>query len=277
VTCHRDGARHCACTPELVDHAPRLELHTPDARAHAALRLLAAPLAVDVARTAPHASVVRGDVAALLRAAAAALPAAAVGAGRDDDEDAAPGAAAPAEETAAAPQSTPQSTTTARGAADLRPEPTASLPHRADLLRSLECALEHQRPGTTSALLFCTVGEGDLGGAVLGVVASRVRAHLRRSDVLAHCGAGRFVALLPDLPLPSGEDAVTRVVASVRDALREPAATADGLYPLRAVVGALVHPGADEPDDPEAGGPLTAAEMLGVVERAMERGTLSTP
>lgn len=276
MTCHHDGARHCACTPELVDHAPRLELHTPDARAHAALRLLAAPLAVDVARIAPHASVLRGDVAALLRAAAAALPAAAVGDGHDDDAPvgAAPGADVPTGEATGTSPGT--AATVARGPAELRPEPTASLPHRADLLRSLECALEHQRPGTTSALLFCTVGEGDLGGAVLGVVASRVRAHLRRSDVLAHCGAGCFVALLPDLPLPTGEDAVTRVVASVRDALREPAATADGLYPLRAVVGALVHPGADEPDDPEAGGPLTAAEMLGVVERAMERGALPT-
>ncbi|WP_180357705.1 diguanylate cyclase domain-containing protein [Streptomyces sp. NP160] len=259
MTCHRDGARHCACTPELVDHAPRLELHSPDARAHAALRLLAAPLAVDVARTAPHASVVRGDVAALLRAAAGALPAASL------EEPAAPAGVAEG------------STTTAPASTEERPEPTASLPHRAELLGSLERALEHQRPGTTTALLFCSVGDGDLGGAVLGVVASRVRGHLRRSDVLAHCGGGRFVAVLPDLPLPSGEDAVTRVVASVRDALREPAATADGLFPLRAVVGALVHPGGDEPDDAEAGGPLTAAEMLGVVERAMERGTLSTP
>lgn len=270
MTCHHDGARHCACTPELVDHAPRLELHTPDARAHAALRLLAAPLAVDVARVAPHASVVRGDVAALLRAAAAGLPAAPLG------EVAAPSFPSPSAPSAP-PSGEELTTTTAAGPVEERPEPTASLPHRAELLGSLERALEHQRPGTTTALLFCTVGEGDLGGAVLGVVASRVRGHLRRSDVLAHCGAGRFVALLPDLPLPSGEDAVTRVVASVRDALREPAATADGLYPLRAVVGALVHPGADEPDDADAGGPLTAAEMLGVVERAMERGTLPTP
>lgn len=265
MTCHHEGARHCACTPELVDHAPRLELHTPDARAHAALRLLASPLAVDVARVAPHASVVRGDVAALLRAAAAALPAATV------QSDVAAVAAGP---------SGPMVTTTAPGSLEERLEPTSSLPHRTDLLGSLERALEHQRPGTTTALLFCTVGEGDLGGAVLAVVASRVRGHLRRSDVLAHCGGGRFVALLPDLPLPSGEDAVTRVVASLRDALREPAATADGLYPLRAVVGALVHPGADEPDESDGaagGGPLTAAEMLGVVERAMERGTLPTP
>ncbi|MGQ7295962.1 diguanylate cyclase domain-containing protein [Quadrisphaera sp. KR29] len=253
MTCHRDGARHCSCAPGPADHEPRLELHTPDPRAHAVLRLLAAPLAVDVTRVAPSASVVSGDVAALLRAAAAALPAAALPAaavGHDPHE----GVAAPA-----APQ---------------RPEPTASLPHRAELLGSLERALERQRPGTTTALLFCAVGEGDLGGAVLGVVASRVRGHLRRSDVLAHCGGGRFVALLPDLPLPSGEDAVTRVVASVRDALREPAATAEGLFPLQAVVGALVHPGADGPDDAEADGPLTAAEMLDVVERAMERGAL---
>lgn len=254
MTCHRDGARHCACTPEPTDHEPRLELHADDARAHAALRLLATPLAVDVARVAPHSSVVRGDVAALLRAAAAALPAAAL-----------PEAGAPTAGTG--------STATPGTTGEVRPEPTASLPHRAELLGSLERALEHQRPGTTTALLFCSVGEGDLGGAVLGVVASRVRGHLRRSDVLAHCGAGRFVALLPDLPLPSGEDAVTRVVASVRDALREPAATADGLYPLRAVVGALVHPGADDPD-PEAGDPLTGTEMLDVVERAMERGAL---
>lgn len=266
MTCHRDGARHCSCAPETVDAAalaalvaglpapalvgaPHLVLSSPDPRAHAALRALVSPLEAEVVPVEPGVSRVTGDVAALLVAAAAALPVVGL-------PVMAPGLGAP----------------------NLRPEPAASLPRRSELLASLERELAQQRPGTTTALLFCSTGsEAPPGSAVLAVAASRVRTQLRRSDLLAHCGAGRFVALLPALPLPAGEDAAARVVAAVRDALLEPVATAEGLFPLRPVVGVLVHPGAPADGEPaDAAEPLTAAEMLAVVERAMERGSLPT-
>ncbi|TXR57599.1 diguanylate cyclase domain-containing protein [Quadrisphaera setariae] len=226
MTCHRDGARHCACTPELAALEPRLELHTLDARAHAALKILASPLAVEVLRVAQTTSVVRGDVGALLEAAARSLPAAPLldrrtgGAGRS---------AVPGEHV----------------------DPTATLPHRAELIGSLQRSLDHQRPGTATALVFCGVGagDGDLPPSVTAAVAARIRSHLRRSDLLAHCGRGRFVVLLPDVPAHSGEVAAARIVGAVRGSLSEPVATQEGLYPLQAVVGSLVH----APAEAEAG------------------------
>ncbi|MEH3076033.1 MAG: hypothetical protein PGN11_05055 [Quadrisphaera sp.] len=231
MTCHRDGARHCACTPELAALEPRLELHTLDARAHAALKILASPLAVEVLRVAQTTSVVRGDAGALLEAAARSLPAAPLldrgtgGAGRS---------AVPGEHV----------------------DPTATLPHRAELIGSLQRSLDHQRPGTATALVFCGVGagDGDLPPSVTAAVAARIRSHLRRSDLLAHCGRGRFVALLPDVPAHSGEVAAARIVGAVRGSLSEPVATPEGLYPLQAVVGSLVHAPAEAAAEAPAAG-----------------------
>jgi len=295
VTCHRDGARHCSCAPAAADvapaaDAPQLVLTTPDPRAHAALRALASPLEVDVVATGPSTSCVTGDVGALLLAAAGALPVAGlpVAGPADPPREApaeAPSEAPAAEQAPAAAQAPPvDGAPVAAGPRplgpvpldlrpDLRPEARASMPLRGELLACLTRELERQRPGTTTGLLFCATGDQTPDGTVLGVVASRLRRHVRRSDAVSHLGGGRFVAVMSELPLDSGEAAAARVVTAVRDALAEPVATPAGLFPLRTVVGVLVHPGEDA-EGWET--PPTAEDMLVVVERAMERGDLPT-
>ena len=287
MTCHRDGARHCSCAPAAADvapgaDAPQLVLTTADPRAHAALRALASPLEVEVVATGPSTSRVTGDVGALLLAAVGALPVAGLPAPAPSDP---PLEARSAPEVAEAAVATvPGETPAVDGPRplgpvpldlrpELRPEARASLPLRGDLLSSLTRELERQRPGTTTGLLFCATGDRAPDGTVLGVVASRLRRHVRRSDAVAHLGGGRFVAVMSELPLDSGEAAAARVVTAVRDALAEPVATTAGLFPLRTVVGVLVHPGEDA-EGWET--PPTAEDMLVVVERAMERGDLPT-
>jgi len=263
-------------------------LTTPDPRAHAALRALASPLEVDVVATGPSTSCVTGDVGALLLAAVGALPVAGLPAPAPSDPPlearSAPEAlgaldapeaagASAADETPAVDGPRPLGPVPLDLRPELRPETRASLPLRADLLSSLTRELERQRPGTTTGLLFCATGDRTPDGTVLGVVASRLRRHVRRSDAVAHLGGGRFVAVMSELPQDSGEAAAARVVTAVRDALAEPVATTAGLFPLRTVVGVLVHPGEDAEGWETA---PTAEDMLVVVERAMERGDLPT-
>lgn len=294
MTCHRDGARHCSCAPAAADttpgvDAPQLVLTTPDPRAHAALRALASPLEVEVVATGPSTSLVTGDVGALLLAAAGALPVSGLPAREPADPPldarSAPAADGTASVTATTSASAggPSPAPVAQGGPlgpapldlppDLRPEARASLPMRGELLASLTRELESQRPGTTTGLLFCATGDRAPDGTVLGVVANRLRRHVRRSDAVAHLGGGRFVAVMSELPLDSGEAAAARVVTAVRDALAEPVATTAGLFPLSTVVGVLVHPGEDAEGWETA---PTAEDMLVVVERAMERGDLPT-
>ena len=300
MTCHRDGARHCSCAPAAADvapgaDAPQLVLTSPDPRAHAALRALASPLEVEVVAPGPSTSCVTGAVGALLLAAVGALPVAGLPAPAPSDPslevrsaperleglepvdgpaaDLAAEAADPTAEAAEVRDARPLGPVPLDLRPDLRPEARASLPLRGDLLASLTRELGRQRPGTTTGLLFCATGDRTPDGTVLGVVASRLRRHVRRSDAVAHLGGGRFVAVMSELPLDSGEAAAARVVTAVRDALAEPVSTTAGLFPLRTVVGVLVHPGEDAEGWETA---PTAEDMLVVVERAMERGDLPT-
>ncbi|PWJ46488.1 GGDEF domain-containing protein, diguanylate cyclase (c-di-GMP synthetase) or its enzymatically inactive variants [Quadrisphaera granulorum] len=256
MTCHRDGARHCSCAPAPLDQGPRLELHSFDPRAHAVLGMLAAPLAVEVLRVAQTASVVRGDIAMLLETVARSLPAAAL----------------PVSGSLGVPLSGPLGGVSVAGE---RPEPVVTLPMRAELLDCLQRSLDRQRPGTTTALVFCAVGDGDLRGPALAAVASRIRGNLRRSDLVAHCGRGRFVALLPDVPVDAAEVATERIVTALRTSLDEPVTTAEGMFVLRAMVGSLVCAPADAalPEADVDLGPSSAAALLGAVERAMEKAS----
>ena len=150
--------------------------------------------------------------------------------------------------------------------------PLEDLPHRGRLVESLERELATPGGPGRTAVLFCDVsawaarsGRATLGGPVLAAVAARLRAALRRSDLLVHCGGGLFLALLCDLP--AGADEVSaRAAAAVRGALDEPVAADGQLFPVDGAVGVLVHPvGA------------SAADVLGAVDRAVALARATTP
>ena len=143
--------------------------------------------------------------------------------------------------------------------------PEADLPHRSRLVEALERELATPGSAERTAVLFCDLsawaersGRAMLGGPVLAAVAARLRAALRRSDLLVHCGDGLFLALLCDLPATGAEEVSARAAATVRAALDEPVAADGQLYPVDGAVGVLVHPAGATPRD-----------LLGAVDRAV--------
>jgi GGDEF domain-containing protein len=125
--------------------------------------------------------------------------------------------------------------------------PLADLPRRTDFAQALEREVAAAREGVRTAVVFCDLGpaagEVGHGGPLLAVVVARLRAALRRSDLLAHCGDGRFLALVASLPADSADEIVARIAAFVRATFDEPIAVGGRLYALTPVVGSLVHPG----------------------------------
>lgn len=125
------------------------------------------------------------------------------------------------------------------------------LPNRAQVEQQLDLALARsRRSGTAVALMFIDLDDfkavnDQLGHAVgdrfLAEVASRLRAVLRDSDVLARQGGDEFLVVLADL----GEDAgavAESVAGKLLDALRDPIEIAGQALRTAASIGISLYP-----------------------------------
>lgn len=115
-----------------------------------------------------------------------------------------------------------------------------------------------------TGVAVCAIGVGGLSGLaacapssrdeLLRGVASRLRAPVRTSDLVAHCGDGRFVVLLDEIPADA-ERVARRVVGDLRAALAAPFAVGDDRLFVEVAVATSVYP-------------RDAADAEGLVERA---------
>jgi diguanylate cyclase (GGDEF)-like protein/PAS domain S-box-containing protein len=135
-------------------------------------------------------------------------------------------------------------------------DPLTGLPNRAVFARRTEEAVAGaRRHGDRLAVLmldvdaFSTVNDGlghGIGDALLVEVAARLRARVRRDDVVARVGGDEFAVLLDRLERPLD---VGAAVAQVRAAFREPIAIDGHRLPVSLTIGVAVFPGDAETAD----------------------------
>jgi diguanylate cyclase (GGDEF)-like protein len=141
---------------------------------------------------------------------------------------------------------------------------------RAHLVHALKRAV---RDGSQVAVLFLDVEDfGDinrrigreLGDQVLVVIAARLRACLRGTDLTARLDGDQFSIVCEDLIDGHGLDIVSR---RIRDALAVPLHVGGTTIEIRATIGAAMSSGADRPGDL-----LAAADSAMGAHRRSRRG-----
>jgi diguanylate cyclase (GGDEF)-like protein len=162
-------------------------------------------------------------------------------------------------------------------------DPLTGLANRTVFRQRTASALEHRRPGTHVAVLFCDLDNfkpvndrfGHEGGdAVLLTMANRLTRCVRDGDTVARLGGDEFALLLQNIEEPSE---ALRVAERVVAAAREPIQVGGRSTPIGVSVGvAIDHAPSKTSKEPKRAKPLTpdsaaatASTLLGNADLAM--------